>query len=220
MNFKVELVPALKQNSKTMTQNRRKFLQTIGIGSLASSGIVIPSLASLNSPPNINHIGPLEGFTPQIGTLISMLDWISNSVISYHSSLSTEQLDFIFDEDANSIGSLMLHLAATEVIYQDLTFHGLDDFSPENAKKWGTAMNLGEKARKEIKGNPLSFYKNAYAEVRAETKKQLKKREDDWLLGGETKDWNWNNYCKWFHVVEHYANHRGQMTWIMKRLPK
>lgn len=202
-----------------MTQNRRKFLQTIGVSSLAVSSLAKPAFSAPVLPPNINHIGPIEGFTPQIGTLVTMLDWISNSVLAYHSELNVEQLDFIFDEDANSIGSLMMHLAATEVIYQDITFHALDDFSPENAKKWSTAMNLGEKARQEIKGNTLSFYKDAYAKVRVETKKQLKKREDDWLLGGETKDWNWNNYCKWFHVVEHYANHRGQMTWIMKRLP-
>jgi len=51
--------------------------------------------------------------------------WLSNSVISYNSKLSTEQLDFVFDEESNSIGSLMLHLAAVEVIYQDITFHDL-----------------------------------------------------------------------------------------------
>ena len=48
----------------------------------------------------------------------------------------------------------------------------------------------------------------------------MKQRDDAWLLAGETKDWDWNNYCKWFHVTEHYANHRGQMTWYAKRLPK
>jgi hypothetical protein len=28
-----------------------------------------------------------------------------------------------------------------------------------------------------------------------------------------------NNFCKWFHVCEHEANHRGQMIEIRKRLP-
>lgn len=169
---------------------------------------------------NINHIGPMTGFTPQIGTLISMLDWVSNTVIGYHKKLSIEQLDHLYDKDANSIGALMLHLAATEVIYQDITFRNLNDFSAENKIKWNVAMELGENARKQIKGNPLSYYKEAIDEVRAATKAEMGKRNDDWLLSGETKDWDWNNYCKWFHVTEHYANHRGQMTWIAKRIPK
>ncbi len=169
---------------------------------------------------NINHIGPKQGFTPHIGTLVSMLDWLSNSVIQYNRDMSVEQLDFIYDEESNSIGSLMMHLAAVEVVYQDLTFFGLEDFSTENKQKWGVAMELGETARKEIKGNPLSYYEEAFREVRENTKKGMQTRDDKWLLSGETKEWNWNNYCKWFHVAEHYANHRGQMTWYAKRLPR
>jgi len=129
-------------------------------------------------------------------------------------------LDYIHDEDSNSIGSLLMHLAATEVIYQDITFSNLEDFTKENKEKWNVAMNLEEDARKQIKGNPLNYYKEAMEEVRAKTKAELKNRDDKWLLSGETKDWDWNNYCKWFHVAEHFANHRGQMTWYAKRMPK
>ena len=68
---------------------------------------------------NINHIGPQAGYTPQIGTLVSMLDWVSDSVTKYNAKLSTDQLDYLHDKDSNTIGSLMMHLAATEVIYQD-----------------------------------------------------------------------------------------------------
>lgn len=202
--------------------DRRKFTQNLGIGlgtfMLPLAGISQP--ATILDENNLNHIGPRSGFTPQIGTLISMLDWLSNSVIQYNRKLSIEQLDFLFDKESNTIGSLMMHLAATEVIYQDLTFHNLEDFTSENKKKWNIAMELGDDARKEIKGNPLSYYKDMFDEVRATTKAEMKKRDDKWLLSGETKEWDWNNYCKWFHVAEHYANHRGQMTWYAKRLPK
>ncbi len=208
---------------KTPSFNRRDFLQTIGVSALGAGSLVLPknaNAARLMDESNINHLGPQAGFTPQIGTLISMLDWVSNSVINYNQKLSVEELDFLFDESSNTIGSLMLHLAAVEVIYQDITFHNLEDFSPENKKKWGVAMDLGADAQKQIKGNPLGYYKEMYDEVRAVTKAEMKTRDDAWLLGGETKDWDWNNYCKWFHVTEHYANHRGQMTWYAKRLPK
>lgn len=203
--------------------DRRSFVADLAMFSIGASTLMCPENGLANSrsdAANINHIGPQAGFTPQIGTLVSMLDWVSDSVIKYNAKLTVEQLDYLYDQESNTIGSLMLHLAATEVIYQDITFHDLKDFSDANKSKWKVAMELGEAARKQIKGNPLSYYKDAFADVRATTKAEMKKRDDDWLLSGETKDWDWNNYCKWFHVTEHYANHRGQMTWYAKRMPK
>lgn len=203
--------------------DRRAFIGNLALCSLGTGVITLPQqglAAPIRDDGNINHIGPKAGFTPQIGTLISMLDWVSDSVIKYNAKLTVEQLDYLHDKDSNTIGSLMMHLAATEVVYQDLTFHDLQDFSAANKAKWEVAMKLEENARQQIKGNPLSYYKEAIDEVRATTKAEMKKRDDAWLLAGETKDWDWNNYCKWFHVTEHYANHRGQMTWYAKRAPK
>lgn len=208
-------------NSKLYSQ--RTFINNLSIGGVGAGALALSAQARTiptANAGNINHIGPQEGYTPQIGTLISMLDWVSESVIKYNSKLTTEQLDYLHDAESNTIGSLMMHLAATEVIYQDITFHKLEDFSPANKGKWEVAMKLDSNARQQIKGNPLSYYKEAIDEVRAVTKAEMKKRDDAWLLSGETKDWNWNNYCKWFHVTEHYANHRGQMTWYAKRMPK
>lgn len=205
--------------------NRREFMQVLGVSALVPAALVIPQSSAARpwlpqETPNINHIGPLEGYTPQIGALVSMLEWISDSVVRVTKKLSVEQLDYLHDKESNSIGALMLHVAATEVIYQDLTFANLSDFSKANKEKWGVAMELGPDAQTKIKGNPVSYYVEAMNEARATTKKEMKQRKDDWLLGGETKEWNWNNYCKWFHVVEHFANHRGQMTWYAKRLAK
>ena len=202
---------------------RRQFgfgLSTFGVGITGLASPCKESAGRETVDANINHIGPKQGFTPQIGTLISMLDWVSDSVIKYNAKLTVEQLDYLHDADSNTIGSLMMHLAATEVVYQDMTLHDLNGFSAANKSKWNVAMELGENARKQIKGNPLSYYKDAIDEVRAVTKMEMKKKDDAWLLSGETKDWDWNNYCKWFHVTEHYANHRGQMTWYAKRMPK
>ncbi len=199
------------------------FMNVFGISTLTAGALFLPGQSNAKSfvpKDNINHIGPMEGYTPQIGTLISMLEWISNSVINVTKNLSVEQLDYMHDKDSNSIGALMMHVAATEVIYQDITFDNLGDFTKENKKKWGIAMDLGENAQEKIKGNNFSYYADAMNEARAKTKLEMKKRNDDWLLSGESKDWDWNNYCKWFHVTEHFANHRGQITWYSKRLAK
>ena len=208
---------------KNKTTDRRKFIGMIGL-SAAAGTLLIPGKITARPAAlideSINHIGPRSGYTPQIGTLISMLDWISDSVVRVTKGMTVAQLDYLHDKDSNTIGSLIMHLAATEVIYQDITFRNLNDFSKENKEKWGVAMELGDEARQKIKGNQLDYYVKAMNAVREETKAEMKKRNDEWLLSGATKEWDWNNYCKWFHVTEHFANHRGQITWYSKRIPK
>jgi hypothetical protein len=82
-------------------------------------------------------------------------------------------------------------------------------------------MKLGEEGRKQIKGNNLDYYLSTLSEVRENTLKEFKKRDDKWLMKVD-KEWGWgptNNYCKWFHVCEHESNHNGQIKWIKSRLP-
>lgn len=204
--------------------SRRKFVRSSA--GLVSGFAVMPftGLAADDSPADeINIIGPREGYSPQLGIFVSMLDWMRDSVKRAAKDLTKDELDFLLDPNGNTIGSLLLHLAATEVIYQDLTFYGeKNGFSNENMKKWEVAMSLGEEGRKQIKGNDLNYYLNALAEVREKTLTEFKKRDDKWLYEVDPSFFGrkpTNNYCKWFHVCEHEANHRGQITMIKKRLP-
>ena len=151
-----------------------------------------------------------------------MLNWIRESVIRNVEGLTQADLDFLMDPKANTIGALLSHLAATDTIYQDLTFYKLKEFSDDNKKKWGVAMELGDEARKQIKGNNLDYYLSNMKEVREKTLAELKKRDDKWFqevdpafFGGKPT----NNFCKWFHVCEHEANHRGQIALVRKRIP-
>jgi len=136
--------------------------------------------------------------------------------------LTQPDLDFLVDPNANTIGALLLHLAATDTIYQDLTFYNLKDFSDANKKRFGVAMGLGDEGRKQIKGNNLEYYLSTLQEVREKTLAEFKKRDDKWFAAVDPSFFGnqpTNNFCKWFHVCEHEANHRGQMTVIRKRLP-
>src|SRR5512134_896046 len=136
--------------------DRRKFMRMVGLSAAAGS-LSLPGHSIANpaktADGNINHIGPVPGYTPQIGTLISMLDWISDSVIRATKKFTVGELDHLHDKDSNTIGALMLHVAATEVIYQDITFNNLSNFSKENKDKWNVAMELGADAQTKIKGN-------------------------------------------------------------------
>ncbi|HEU5166868.1 MAG TPA: DinB family protein [Chitinophagaceae bacterium] len=205
--------------------NRRKFLQTTAMaaaGTASFNFIPLQNFAMPLASDEINIIHPVEGYSPQIGILVSMMTWMRASVLRAVEGLKQAELDFLMDPKANTIGALLMHLAATDTIYQDLTFNNLKDFSGENKKRFGVAMELGDEGRKQIKGNKLDYYLSTLQEVRDKTLAEFKKRDDKWFaevdpafFGGKPT----NNFCKWFHVCEHEANHRGQITVIRKRLP-
>jgi uncharacterized damage-inducible protein DinB len=181
-----------------------------------------PVLADTSSP---NMLGPLPGYTPQIGTFVSQLTWMreANGVLSATKGLKQADLDYLFDKNANTIGALMLHLAATETYYQMNTFDGMkwDSWSDDLKKKWDPAMNLGDAGRATIKGHDRDYYVNILHEVREKTLAQFRKKDDAWLLAADNS-FPWgptNNLCKWFHVCEHEAHHTGQIAMLSKRLP-
>jgi hypothetical protein len=79
-------------------------------------------------------------------------------------------------------------------------------------------MNLGEPARKSIKGNSLDYYLGLLNTTRDATLAELKKKDDQWLAVLDT-DAGANNFAKWFHVAEHESNHNGQIKFLKSRLP-
>ena len=176
-----------------------------------------------NSP---NVLGPRAGYSPQVGTFVSMLTWMreENGVLSATKGLSQADLDYLFDPNANTIGALMLHLAATETYYGMNTFDGMKwgSWSDDVKKKWDAAMDLGNAGRATIKGHDRNYYVEALRQVREKTLSEFRKRDDAWLLAVQ-KDADWggpvNNLCKWFHVCEHEAHHTGQIAMLRKRLP-
>ena len=137
--------------------------------------------------------------------------------------MTMEQLDYLHDPHSNTIGAMLLHLAATEKYYQLNTFEGMKwgSWNESVKKQWDVPMRLGDEGRKQLKGKNIDYYLTILKEVREKSIAELKKRDDTWLLKTD-ETWGWgptNNYCKWFHVVEHESNHNGQIKWIKGRLP-
>ena len=208
--------------------NRRAFLKgsaalTVGV-SVASGMLFVPETSNA-SDSNLNILGPQPGYAPQVGTFVSLLTWMrqANGVINATKGLTSADLDYLSDPKANTIGALMLHLAATETYYQLNTFDGKKWGTwPDSVKQqWDAAMGLGDAGRKVIKGHDRDYYLNILQETRAKTLAEFKKRDDAWIMAVD-KEWPWgptNNYCKWFHVCEHEAHHTGQIAFLRKRLP-
>ena len=206
---------------------RRDFIKSTDLITSGTIGLsLIPNTGSgteLPADERDNVIGAREGFSPQVGTLLSMMTWMRSVILTSVKGMTIEQLDYIHDENSNSIGSMLLHLAATERYYQIHTFEAKKwgDWNEQDKKRFDTAMNLGDEARKTLKDNNLEFYLSTLKEVRENTIKVFKNRDDKWLLSVDEK-WFWgptNNYCKWFHVCEHESNHNGQIKYIKSRLP-
>jgi len=202
---------------------RRTFLTSAAAFTTAAGGLALLSEASFSADSDINIIGPKHGYSPQIGTLVSMMAWMRAAVLTSVKGMSEKDLDFLLDPNANTIGSLLMHLAATDRIYQINTFEGnpLSELPASYKEKWGAAMELGAAARKSVKGHDLDYYLKLLSETREQTLAEFRKRDDNWLMAVD-KTWGWgptDNYCKWFHVCEHESNHNGQIKLLRKRIP-
>ncbi|MGA1982858.1 MAG: DinB family protein [Acidobacteriaceae bacterium] len=181
------------------------------------------STARLNSPlAGYSVFGPRSGYSPQISILVSQLDWMRQSVLMRLHDLTRADLDWLPSPDGNTVGALLLHLAASETYYQFHTFDGLPwaTTSPETKKRFGPAMRLGDLGRRLVRNHDLPFYLDTLAEVRERTLNELRKRDDVWLMSVD-KNWFWgptNNLCKWFHICEHESHHLGQIDLHLKSI--
>lgn len=160
-------------------------------------------------------IGDLPGFTPQIARLVGMMSYVRQTTVEAVHGLTQAQLDVVIDEKANSAGALLMHIAAVENEYQAITLGthvALPDFE--------AALDLGERARNEIRGHDLPHYLDILEVVRKRTLAEFAKRDDAWLMEESNffRGQPTNNYFKWFHVFEDELNHRGQIRFIVKRL--
>src|SRR5699024_4008551 len=166
---------------------------------------------------NLFKIMDVPGFDQQIGRLVSMMNYARFTTLNAVKGLTVEQLDYLQDENSNTIGSLLLHMAAVEFGFQVEIF---DERKPNDkqSREWGAAYELGDKGRKEIKGHPLEYYLEKLDKVRERTLRELKSRSDEWLY--VERPWDGlpsNNFFIWFHVFEDEVNHRGQIRWLRRR---
>jgi hypothetical protein len=181
------------------------------------------SKSSLDSPlVGLSVFGPRIGYSPQISILVSQLDWMRRVVLTRLHNLTREDLDWLPSPNGNTIGALLLHLAASETYYQFHTFDGLPwpTTSPETKRRFGPAMKLGDLGRRLVKDHDLPFYLDTLTEVRERTLAEFRKRDDSWLMAVD-KGWFWgptNNLCKWFHICEHESHHLGQIDLHLKSL--
>lgn len=158
-------------------------------------------------------------FGPEVGRLVSMLEYVRDTTLIACTGLTVEQLDALHDARSNSIGALLAHIGAVESAYQVLSFEGRM-LNQTEEQAWEPALKLGDRGRAELRGQPLSHYVERLDEVRRRTLQHFESRSDSWLdervaLGSQQA----NHYWFWFHLIEEELNHRGQIRWLRSRLP-
>lgn len=168
---------------------------------------------------NIYLVTDIPGYTPQIGRLLSMMNYARYTVTAAVKDLTVEQLDYLLDEKSNSIGALLAHMAAVEYFYQVYTFEKRKDLNEEEMRRWGPALDLGDEGRELLRGNDAQYYLRQLEEVRARTYELFKTVDDEWLAIEEPfwQDKPANHSFMWFHVLEDELSHRGQIRLLKKR---
>ncbi|MFP8782714.1 DinB family protein [Planococcus plakortidis] len=162
-----------------------------------------------------------SGYTPKIGELVSMLGYTRAVTLEDLEGLSVEDLDFLADEKSNSIGALLMHMAAIEFVHQVIAFENRD-LTEQELAKWIVPLELGDKARSVIRNQPLDYYLDELKKVRDRTLSLLESVDDSWLYeeGQYDNGVTYNKYYLWFHVVEDETSHRGQIRLLKRMLQK
>ncbi|MBU5213930.1 DinB family protein [Heyndrickxia oleronia] len=162
-----------------------------------------------------------DGMSLEFSKLVSMMNYARETTIAEVKELTVEELDFLYDAEANSIGMLLAHMVSVEKAYQIETFYNRD-VTDEEIIELNPALELGSRAREQIHENTIDFYMKELTDVRNKTIETFQTLPDEWLFQ-QTPFWfdqQANNYFKWFHVFEDELNHRGQIRIIKKMMAK
>jgi len=163
------------------------------------------------------EIKPSTEYSHNIGVMVSMLEDLKDRISEEIKDLNQTETDFMFDENANSIGALVMHLISTEAYYQIETLEERQ-WTAEEKERLGIAGGLNEESKSKLKGKAIQHYLDLWDEVRQKTLEGLKTKDDAWFASNIEEGINY--HWVWYHVMEHQANHMGQIALVKNRLPK
>jgi len=175
--------------------------------------IVLP-VVLMNAQGELKSV---EGYSPNIGSIVYMLEDLKDRITEQVKDLDQSQTDFLYDANANTIGSLIMHLVSTESYYRVATLEGRE-WTEDELASVGVAGELNEKVNSMLKGEPIRYYLDLWDDVREKTLAGLKTKDDAWFSSNIEEGLNYRYI--WYHVMEHSANHMGQIGTIKNRLPE
>jgi uncharacterized damage-inducible protein DinB len=178
----------------------------------ATSGVASPLVVSCD---------PAPGFSPRIGRYVSQLAETRQELLRHTASLTPDQLSWHPNEQVESIGTQLLHVAAIEWSWS------LEDIFGRPAEEydgWEEALPI-RLSLPQVRGKPLAYYTDRLDRVRQEVLQALRGLTDEDLsrlvpvappepvAEVYTADW------ALFHLVHHEAHHAGQVELMVRLLP-
>ncbi len=158
-----------------------------------------------------------SGFTPRLGVFRAQLEDVRRGTLRYVAGLDQSQLVWSPQANIESIGTLLLHIAAVE-----RSWIGEDIARRPMGEEWAIAFPI-RFGIEQIQGQPLEYFLARLASTRDETRAVLSSLTDEDLSrdvapldpGDSTETYT----IEWIlhHCVEHEAHHRGQIA-LLKRL--
>lgn len=190
---------------------------------IAKKGHTMTTPRSANPPPKIVSCDPIPGFSPQIGRYVAQLTETRQELLRSTADLPPQQLSWHPDEQTESIGTQLLHVAAIEwswifeEIFQrpDTEYDGWEEALP---------LRLG---LPQVRNKPLAYFTDRLDRVRRDVLDALKGLTDGdlaRLVASPVPDGspppNEVFTIDWilFHLVHHEAHHAGQVELLARLL--
>ena len=176
--------------------------------------------------PEITTCDPAPGFSPGIGRYVTQLGETRRGLLHEVGDLTPEQLSWHPDEQTESIGTQLLHVAAVEWswVFQEIYRRPDEDYDG-----WEEALPI-RLGPAQVSGQPLSYFTERLERVRGEvldalrelTDEDLSRLVEDASPGPEDEPGSRLYSIDWilFHLVEHEAHHAGQVELLARLLPK
>ncbi len=160
-----------------------------------------------------------SGFSSQLGRYVSLMEDVRRRTLEYIQALSTKQLSWFPNSKTESIGTLLLHIAAVEYSYIQE-----DIMKRPMGEEWKMAFPIRFNIP-QITGKELSYFTDKLNAIRAESKRVLRGLNDGDLdmiitpLEPAPGNGDISYSLEWilYHLIEHEAHHKGQIA-LMKRL--
>ncbi len=167
---------------------------------------------------------PVPGFSPSVGRYVAQLSETRQELLRYTPNLSPEQLSWHPDDQTESIGTQLLHVAAIEWSW---VFEEIFQRSSDEYDGWEEALPL-RVGLPQVEGKSLPYFVDRLDRVRDEILAALGGLTDDDLSrtvaspqepGAESPSEVYTIDWVLFHLVHHEAHHAGQIELLVRLLP-
>lgn len=175
--------------------------------------------------PEITVLEPATGVAPGIGHYIAQLTETRAELLRSLDGLTPEQLSWHPNDEVESIGTQLLHVAAVEWswVFEEIFRRSSDEYDG-----WEEAMPI-RAGIAQVSARPLSAFTDRLDRVRADIVRALTGLTDadlgrlvaDATPSPGTEAGSHLYAIDWilFHLVEHEAHHAGQVELLVRLLP-